>query len=345
MAKIVVIDDEADVVFLMRKILEKMGHEVIPAYSGEEGLEKVIAEKPDLVILDLMMPGIDGYEVLERIRKNPETEKIPVIIVSAKNNEEDIVRGIKLGANDYFSKPFNEKILLTKIDSILHMKELEKKLEKAHKELIKQHKSLEEEYKKLKDEISKVKFIKPEKVEDREGISDILGDFSLVEYDPKENFEGMIVSLINDYLAKGKNVLLVSSQPRTNMFYKIFKDGVKGGLLKLIDMPRTKREFGGKNPGILEIPMTSLEYFSAVLDNIPKESVIIFSTLSKLIKNLDEKSVYEFLVRLIDALCDRDVSFVALVNRDAHSPDEIAGLEELFPSIARFERGKLNKVK
>lgn len=74
MAKIVVIDDEADVVFLMRKILEKMGHEVIPAYSGEEGLEKVIAEKPDLVILDLMMPGIDGYEVLERIRKNPETE-------------------------------------------------------------------------------------------------------------------------------------------------------------------------------------------------------------------------------------------------------------------------------
>ncbi len=344
MAKVIVIDDEEDVVFLMKRILEKAGYTVISANDGEEGLKKIKEEKPDLVILDLMMPGIDGYEVLQRIRADPEISRIPVIIVSVKGNEEDIVKGINLGANDYFTKPFNEKILLTKIKSILKLRKLEKDLEKAHKKLKEEHKSLEEEYERLKEELTKIKFKKPEKKE-KEGITDILGEFSLIEYNPKENFEDLIISLVNDYIARGRNVILVSSQPRTNVFYKNLEDEVGEGICKLVNMPRARTEFRKIRKGMIEIPMTSLEYFGAIIDELPEDSVIIFTPLSKLIKNLDEKSVYHFLVKMIDLLAEKNITFIAMVNEDAHTKGEIAGLEELFMNIAKVEDGKLVKIK
>ncbi len=157
MAKIMVVDDEPDIVRVVSRMLEGEGHEVIPAYSGEEALEKLEVIKPDLITLDLMMPGIDGFETLRRIREKKETSSIPVVIISVKADESDIVKGLELGANDYFTKPYNRVILLAKVGSILKFKlmedqlreyseELEKKVEERTLELKEAHQKLKIEY-------------------------------------------------------------------------------------------------------------------------------------------------------------------------------------------------------
>jgi DNA-binding response OmpR family regulator len=161
MAKIMVVDDEPDVVEVVTTILRGVGHETIPAYSGEEALEKLEEVKPDLITLDVMMPGIDGFETLKRIREKKETSSIPVIIISVKQEPDDIVKGLTLGANDYFTKPYNKTILLAKVRSILKFKamedqlreysqELERKVEERTQELKEAHIELEKAHEKLK---------------------------------------------------------------------------------------------------------------------------------------------------------------------------------------------------
>ncbi len=157
MATILVVDDEPDIVKVVTKMLAGEGHEGIPAYSGEEALEKLEEIKPDLITLDIMMPGIDGFETLKRIRGKKETSSIPVVIISVKADESDIVKGLELGANDYFTKPYNRVILLAKVRSILKFKhmedqlreyseELEKKVEERTQELKEAHQKLKIEY-------------------------------------------------------------------------------------------------------------------------------------------------------------------------------------------------------
>ncbi|MEE8402591.1 MAG: response regulator [Candidatus Hydrothermarchaeaceae archaeon] len=128
MATIMVVDDEPDVVKVATIILEKAGYEVVPAYSCEEALEKLKEVKPDLITLDIMMPEIDGFETLKRLREKKETSSIPVVIISAKVDDSDIVKGLELGATDYFTKPYTKTVLLAKVESILKFKGLENKV-------------------------------------------------------------------------------------------------------------------------------------------------------------------------------------------------------------------------
>ena len=104
--KILVVDDEPTIVRLMEFILARQGHEMIVAVNGEEALEKIKSQQPDLVLLDIMMPRIDGYEVAQRLRADPATASLPIIMLSAKAQDEDIRKGVEVGVDEYVTKPF-----------------------------------------------------------------------------------------------------------------------------------------------------------------------------------------------------------------------------------------------
>lgn len=110
--KILVVDDEPSIVRLMEFILARQGHEMMAAVNGEEALEKIRLHKPDLVLLDIMMPRIDGYEVARTLRADPETATLPIIMLSAKAQEEDIRKGVAVGVNEYITKPFSPEHLV-----------------------------------------------------------------------------------------------------------------------------------------------------------------------------------------------------------------------------------------
>jgi len=102
--KILVIEDEKTLRFLLNQTLAEEGFEVEEAIDGEEGIQKLKESKPDLILLDLLLPGIDGFEVLSRIKRDSDSESIPVIILSNLGQEEEVERGLKLGAIDYLIK-------------------------------------------------------------------------------------------------------------------------------------------------------------------------------------------------------------------------------------------------
>jgi len=109
---ILVVDDDQDNVTIAREILLSRGFEVRVAYNGPSALASVEQQRPDLVLLDVMMPQMSGMEVLDRLRANPATAGVPVILVTAKDQDEDILAGYKYGADYYITKPFSAKQLL-----------------------------------------------------------------------------------------------------------------------------------------------------------------------------------------------------------------------------------------
>ncbi len=116
---ILVVDDEDDIRELIRYNLSKDGYLVTCAASGEEGLGLVQSVKPDLIVLDLMLPGIDGLEVCRRLKGDAAYKSIPIVMVSARGEEPDVVSGLELGADDYIAKPFSPRLLLARIKSVL----------------------------------------------------------------------------------------------------------------------------------------------------------------------------------------------------------------------------------
>jgi DNA-binding response OmpR family regulator len=117
--KIVVIEDEADILEVLQYNLKREGYRVHASRNGENGLDIVRRENPDLVLIDLMLPGLDGLEVCKRLQADPVTSAIPVIMVTAKGEESDIVLGLQLGADDYVTKPFSPKELLARVKAVL----------------------------------------------------------------------------------------------------------------------------------------------------------------------------------------------------------------------------------
>ena len=117
---ILVVDDEEDVLELVRYNLEKNGYSVLTATSGEEAITLGRSKRPDLVVLDLMLPGIDGLEVCKKLKADSKTDHIPVVMLTAKGEETDVVTGLELGADDYVTKPFSPKVLVARIKRILH---------------------------------------------------------------------------------------------------------------------------------------------------------------------------------------------------------------------------------
>ncbi|HRS82161.1 MAG TPA: response regulator [Smithellaceae bacterium] len=119
MATILIVDDEKDIVDLVSYNLEREGFATVKAYDGEAALDKVRAEKPDLLILDLMLPGVGGLDVCKKIRANPETSSLPMIMLTAKADETDKIIGLELGADDYMTKPFSVKELVARVRTVL----------------------------------------------------------------------------------------------------------------------------------------------------------------------------------------------------------------------------------
>ncbi len=126
MKKILVIDDYPDNVFLLQDRLEQEGFEVIKAYDGNMGIKKAIEEKPDLILLDIMMPGISGYEVCKTLTNKEETKQIPIILLTALTEAENLKEGLQAGAFDYIKKPFNRTELVARIKSALRFSETNK---------------------------------------------------------------------------------------------------------------------------------------------------------------------------------------------------------------------------
>ena len=121
--KILVIDDEEDILELLRFNLTKEGYQVCSASTGEEALALARTERPDLILLDLMLPGIDGLEVARRLKADPLTRSMPIVMLTAKGEESDIVTGLELGAKDYITKPFSRKVLVARLRAVLRRKE------------------------------------------------------------------------------------------------------------------------------------------------------------------------------------------------------------------------------
>ncbi len=116
---VLVVEDEEDIAELVRLHLTREGYHVIHAATGEDGLELVQSKSPALVVLDLMLPGIDGLEVCRQIRSEPASQSTAVLMLTAKGEESDIVVGLQLGADDYVTKPFSPKVLLARIKALL----------------------------------------------------------------------------------------------------------------------------------------------------------------------------------------------------------------------------------
>ncbi|HEV8480247.1 MAG TPA: response regulator [Candidatus Eisenbacteria bacterium] len=117
--KILVVDDEIYIVHILDFSLGIEGYEVMTALDGEQALAKVAQDKPDLIVLDIMMPKLDGYETCKALKSNPETKDIPVILLSAKGRNVDQKVGFEVGADDYITKPFSPRKLVERINAIL----------------------------------------------------------------------------------------------------------------------------------------------------------------------------------------------------------------------------------
>jgi len=119
---ILAVDDEEDILEIIRYNLIKENYYVTCITSGEEALTKAKSEKPDLILLDLMLPEMDGFEICKLLKNDPETSHISIIMITAKGEEADIVAGLELGADDYITKPFSPKVLIARIRTVLRRK-------------------------------------------------------------------------------------------------------------------------------------------------------------------------------------------------------------------------------
>jgi DNA-binding response OmpR family regulator len=117
--RILLVEDDPSLLRAVSYILEKEGYEVLTATNGLDGLTKAKGENPDLLILDVMLPGIDGYEVCHRLRAEPQTAQLPILMLSAKGQAADRATGLQVGANEYLTKPVERLVLLGKVEALL----------------------------------------------------------------------------------------------------------------------------------------------------------------------------------------------------------------------------------
>jgi len=152
-SRILVVDDTPQNVRLLDDMLTVEGYDVVTAASGPEALESINANQPDLVLLDIMMPGMNGYEVCKEIRSNPKTEMLPVVMVTALDQSVERVKGIEAGADDFLGKPVNDAELMARVKSLLRIKEYYDKVQSQTIELAELNKTLE---KRVKDQVEHI---------------------------------------------------------------------------------------------------------------------------------------------------------------------------------------------
>ena len=129
--RIILVEDEEDIAALIKLQADISGYNLHVEVDGINGLKAIEREKPDLVVLDIMLPGLNGFDVCRRMRSNPELKKIPIVIISAKSDELDMVLGLELGADDYVAKPFSPKVLFSRVKAVLRRGQPGQKSDKA----------------------------------------------------------------------------------------------------------------------------------------------------------------------------------------------------------------------
>jgi adenylate cyclase len=158
--KILVVDDTARNVKLLADLLGVKGYAVVTASSGQEALAKITAEPPDLVLLDVVMPEMSGYEVCQKIRDNPATAMLPVVMVTALDPAVERVKGIEAGADDFLTKPINQPELLARVKSLLRVKELHDMVQAQAAELSDWNKTLEQRVQKQLEQLERLERLK-----------------------------------------------------------------------------------------------------------------------------------------------------------------------------------------
>ena len=153
MGKILVVDDTPHNIRLLVDLLTAKGYAVITATSGQAALEQVEAERPDLVLLDVMMPGMDGYEVCAKLRENPAYGVLPVVMVTALDPSQERIKGLEAGADDFLTKPVNKAELLARVRSLLRIKELYDTVQAQAAELTELNTTLE---KRVQEQVSQL---------------------------------------------------------------------------------------------------------------------------------------------------------------------------------------------
>ena len=144
---VLIIDDSQDIHLLLTSILSKRGYHTLSAADGQEGMEKARREQPDLILLDVLMPGMDGLEVCQRLKESRDTKHIPVLFLSAKSDPHDKVKGLQVGGADYIGKPFNKGEVLARVETHLELRRLTKELMQANELLREKQASLDEDLK------------------------------------------------------------------------------------------------------------------------------------------------------------------------------------------------------
>ncbi|MEW6219353.1 MAG: diguanylate cyclase [Thermodesulfobacteriota bacterium] len=135
MARILIIDDSALVAHVAKGILDRCGHEVLLAADGPSGLELAAQERPDLILLDVVMPGMNGYQVCEQLKAQAATPEMPIIMLTSRADPADKVRGLEIGASDYVTKPFDEGELVARVNTHLKIRELYESLREKNRQL------------------------------------------------------------------------------------------------------------------------------------------------------------------------------------------------------------------
>jgi two-component system alkaline phosphatase synthesis response regulator PhoP len=129
MDRIIVVDDDRDIVRLVKSYLEKAGFQILTAYDGETALQVLRAEKPQLLILDLMLPDRDGWDVARLVRSDPELAATPIIMLTARVEDNDKIVGLEIGADDYITKPFNPREVVARVRALLRRSHLQQDLQ------------------------------------------------------------------------------------------------------------------------------------------------------------------------------------------------------------------------
>src|SRR5678815_5177085 len=143
-AKVLVVDDTPHNVKLLADLLGVKGYSVTTAVNGEEALAKVAADPPDIVLLDVMMPGLSGYDVCRRLRADPATALLPVVLVTSLDPQAERVKGMEAGADDFLPKPINQAELFARVRSLLRIKSLQDEVKKQAAALAEWNQKLEE---------------------------------------------------------------------------------------------------------------------------------------------------------------------------------------------------------
>ena len=271
--KILVVDDKPDNVELLSQILKEYGYDVIVARNGREAVKKAISDLPDLILLDIMLPEMDGYRVCDILTSKDETSDIPIIMITAKNCPEDLKKGFDVGAFDYIKKPFEEIELLSRVRSAIRLKQSRYELKKKNTELLSLTEKLQVTNKMLNQDIAKRKRVeqalqKSEEryrtifentgaasaiVEDDTTISLVNREFEKLTGYLKEEIEGKmswteaILPKDTEMMTEYHHMRRIKSDgaPSNYEFQFIDKEGnVKDALISIAMIPRTKKSIG-----------------------------------------------------------------------------------------------------